>query len=112
MIVKVLNNDEVHDFFFDLVRVTEADATGIYRTIIKVFEAYNINYKQNLISFGADGANVMTGNRHSVATMLKKDCPHLVIMKCICHSFALCACMHVRKYRLRSNLSRATSITI
>ncbi|XP_046806583.1 uncharacterized protein LOC124419838 isoform X2 [Lucilia cuprina] len=43
----------------------------------------------------------MTGGNHSVATLLKKDCPHLIIFKCICHSFALCAnsaCNFLPKY--------------
>ena len=33
----------------------------------------------------------MLGARNSLSTLLKKDIPTLFIMKCICHSFALCA---------------------
>lgn len=85
------HNDKIRDVFLALVQVERADAIGIYESIVKVFEENNINYKQNMIGFAADGVNVMTGNRHSVATLLRKDCPLLIICKCICHSFALCA---------------------
>ena len=44
-----------------------------------------------MIGFGADGANSMLGARNSLSTLLKKDMPTLFVMKCICHSFALCA---------------------
>lgn len=49
------------------------------------------DYKKNLIGFAADGANTMMGSRSSVQTLLKKDIPNLVVVKCICHSLALCA---------------------
>lgn len=91
VVVRVCYNNKVRDCFFDLVRVRNADAQGIYDSVVKIFQNKNIDYKTNLISFAADGANVMTGSRHSVATMLKKDCPNLIVLKCICHSFALCA---------------------
>ncbi|XP_023221188.1 uncharacterized protein LOC111622947, partial [Centruroides sculpturatus] len=45
----------------------------------------------NLIGFASDGANVMMGSHHSLMTLLKNDIPNLYIIKCICHSFHLCA---------------------
>lgn len=33
----------------------------------------------------------MMGVRHSLSVLLKNDVPDLFIMKCVCHSFALCA---------------------
>lgn len=33
----------------------------------------------------------MQGCEQSVAILLKKDCPNLFVITCICHSFALCA---------------------
>ena len=90
VLVRVCYNNNVRVCFFDLVRVRNADAQGIYDSVVKIFQNKNIDYKTNLISFAADGANVMTGSRHSVATMLKKDCPNLIVLKCICHSFTVC----------------------
>lgn len=91
IVAKVRHNDIIRDVFVALVKVSKADAVSIYESIVKVFADNNINYKENLIGFAADGANVMTGNRHSVAKLLQKDCPLLITFKCICHSFALCA---------------------
>ena len=44
-----------------------------------------------MIGFAADGANAMTGSKNSVTTLLKLDCPNFIVLKCVCHSFALCA---------------------
>ena len=81
---------QIEDYFLELLKVTRADATSIYEAVINLFLEKNINYKKNLIGFAADGAAVMHGRNHSVAVLLKKDCPNLFCMKCICHSFALC----------------------
>lgn len=64
MVVRTSDGFNTNDYFFGSVEVTAANA---------------------------DGANNMTGKNHSVAALLKKDCPYLVVLKCICHSFALCA---------------------
>ena len=44
-----------------------------------------------MIGFAADGANTMLAAHNSLSSLLKKDIPPLLIIKCICHSFALCA---------------------
>lgn len=44
-----------------------------------------------MIGFGADGANTMFGRHHSLSTILKEDIPHLFTMKCMGHSYPLCA---------------------
>lgn len=50
-----------------------------------------IPYKKNMIGFASDGASVMMGAHNSLASRLKSDIPDLFVMKCICHSFHLCA---------------------
>ncbi|KAK9872731.1 hypothetical protein WA026_019512 [Henosepilachna vigintioctopunctata] len=44
-----------------------------------------------MIGFAADGANTMFGSNHSLSTLFANEIPHLFMMKCICHSFHLCA---------------------
>lgn len=56
-----------------------------------------------MIGFAADGASVMFGERDSLVTKLKKDIPHLFVIKCVCHSLAL-AVSYATKV-LPSNLS-------
>lgn len=50
-----------------------------------------IPYKENLIGFASDGANVMVGMHNSVVSRLKSEIPYVYIVKCICHSFHLSA---------------------
>ena len=43
-----------------------------------------------MIGFESDGANNMLGTHNSLASRFKEDIPGILIMKCICYSFALC----------------------
>lgn len=55
------------------------------------FSAAEIPYTKNIIGCAADVANVMMGAHHSVASLLQEDIPEFFIIKCVCHSFHLCA---------------------
>ena len=68
-----------------------ARAVDIYKAITDFFTENNVPYLENLIGFASDGANVMVGANESVMAKLKIDIPHIFLMKCICHSFALCS---------------------
>lgn len=91
LVVRICINFEINDLFFGLLNVEKCDALSLYYLIVNHFNNNNINYKQNMIGFAADGAAVMTGKTHSVAQLLKKDIPDLFIIKCVCHSLALCS---------------------
>lgn len=92
LVVRYVNDDDrVQDHFFCLIKLSGADATTLYNEIVNTFTTYNIPYKSNLIGFASDGANVMMGAHHSLMVLLKNDVPSLYVMKCICHSFHLCA---------------------
>lgn len=81
----------IEDNFLTLVPFSEADDVMVYNHIVQLFNENEIPYKANLIVFASDGANVMMGANHSLMTLLKKDIRSLFVMKCICHSFHLCA---------------------
>lgn len=88
----------VKDCFYDLIQVTETDSVTLYNKVTDSFEKDNIPFKSNLIGYAADGASNMTAAEKSLGALLKKDCPSLFILKCVCHSFALCssyACKHI-----------------
>nr|XP_050051083.1 uncharacterized protein LOC126547226 [Dermacentor andersoni] len=92
LVARVMNADGgIMDAFFDLVPVSDATASSLYTSLKAVFSAAEIPYDKNLIGFAADGANVMMGAPHSVASLLQAEIPGLFIMKCVCHSFHLCA---------------------
>lgn len=91
MVARVMDNDGVNDAFLGLIPLTDATSDTLYNNIVSFFTDHDIPYKTNMIGFAADGANVMMGVHHSLSALLKNDIPHLFVMKCICHSFALCA---------------------
>ncbi|KAL1443615.1 hypothetical protein MTO96_045924 [Rhipicephalus appendiculatus] len=91
LLTRVFDGERVVDAFFDLIQIKDATAQAMFDHIVKAFGDWNVPYKENMIGFAADGANVMMGSRNSVMTHLRKDIPNLFVMKCICHSFHLCA---------------------
>jgi hypothetical protein len=68
LVVRSVNNDIVKDDFFGLIQTSSADSASLCNKIVTFFQTYNIPYKNNLIGFAAEGANVMLGQHHSVAS--------------------------------------------
>lgn len=92
MVARTLIDDKTQDCFLGLIPVTDASAHSLYNSVVNLFIGNRIPYKQNMVGFGSDGSNVMLGAPHnSLASRLKNDVSGLFVMKCICHSFALCA---------------------
>lgn len=74
-----------------LISLKSGTADTIFNKLVSFFEKHNIPYNENMVRFASDGANVMFAQHNSVMSKLKKDNQHLFTMKCICHSFSLCA---------------------
>ncbi|XP_068990425.1 zinc finger BED domain-containing protein 5-like [Neodiprion pinetum] len=91
LVVRFFNNGRINDVFLALIPTPIVTAQALYDHVIAFFKKHNIPYKSNMIGFASDGASNMFGTHHSLSVLLKKDIPHLFLMKCICHSFALCA---------------------
>lgn len=71
-------NGDVRDAFLALVPVSNASASTLFGHIKGVFSAAEIPYTKNMIGFAADGANVMMGAHHSVASLLQADIPGIL----------------------------------
>lgn len=107
MVVRSYRDNSIKDDFLGLIKLSAADALTLYNHIVEFFTSNEIPYKQNLIGFASDGANVLMGQQHSVMSLLKKDIPTLYVMKCICHSFHLCASYACQKFpRFIEDLTR------
>ena len=91
LLARYFNGKSVTDEFLGLIPVADVKAVSLYNCIIEFFVKNEIPYKSNLIGFSSDGASNMFGVNHSLAVLLTKDVPNIFTMKCICHSFALCA---------------------
>ncbi|XP_062533289.1 uncharacterized protein LOC134202271 [Armigeres subalbatus] len=81
----------VRDYFHKAVELHLANSQTIYNAIVQQLHEDGIDYKKHLVGFGSDGASVMMGSEKSVMRLLKNDCPALIVIKCSCHSLALCA---------------------
>lgn len=84
-------NKTIKDYFFALIPIQEATGAALFDHIINLFNQFNIPYKNNCIGFASDGANNMMGAQNSVMSRMVEVIPHIFVMKCICHSFHLCA---------------------
>ncbi|KAJ8876555.1 hypothetical protein PR048_021000 [Dryococelus australis] len=56
-----------------------------------LFDECGIELQDNLLGTAADGANVIMVANNSLSSRLKEMVHGLFIVKCICHSFHLCA---------------------
>lgn len=84
-------NCKIEDNFLGLLPIIDGTADTLYSKILEFFKSKNIPYLENMVGFAADGANVNFGERHYLSVLLTQDIPHLFTIKCICHSFHLCA---------------------
>ncbi|XP_060519780.1 uncharacterized protein LOC132697984 [Cylas formicarius] len=92
LVARIVKLDfSLEDRFLTLIPIVDGTATALYGKIVEYFVEKNIPYKSNMIGFASDGVNVMFGDKYSLITLFKNDIPHLFTMKCICHSFNLCA---------------------
>jgi len=93
IIVRMVDHNQfiVKDEFACLQEISNAIANGVFEAIMDFFQKNNIPYQKNLIGFASDGAASMFGINHSVKTLLENEVKGIFVMKCICHSLALCA---------------------
>ncbi|RVE46071.1 hypothetical protein evm_009295 [Chilo suppressalis] len=97
LIVRTAVDLHVEDSFLGLIPVIDGTSTALHNACTKFFEEKNISYKENMVGFAADGTNSMFGQHHSLSTLFAKDIPNLFLVKCICHSFHLCASYACKK---------------
>ncbi|CAH1964562.1 unnamed protein product [Acanthoscelides obtectus] len=91
LVCRYRHNNIIQDSFLALLPIKEAKAEDLYKEITNFFSLKKIPHQRNLIGFASDGANVMVRKHNSVVSRLKVDIPNAYVVKCICHSFHLCA---------------------
>ncbi|KAK6191936.1 hypothetical protein SNE40_003508 [Patella caerulea] len=92
IMVKVLENFYPKIKYVKLEQPPTTKATGILEAINTAFESLGVpNYKQKLIGFCSDGANVMMGQRRGVISLLKEeaDADYIVSVWCLAHRLEL-----------------------
>lgn len=91
LVARVVIDYKIEDHFLSLLPVKEATGAALFALINDFFIKNQVPYEQNLIGFGSDGASNMMGIHNSLASRLLEKCPNLFLLKCVCHSFHLCA---------------------
>jgi len=91
LVVRMNIDWNIKDKFLNLMPLSDATSKNMYFVIKNFFIEHQIPYQTNMIGFASDGANSMMGLNNSLKTLLQKDIPKLFVMKCVCHSLALCA---------------------
>ncbi|XP_050516405.1 uncharacterized protein LOC126891268 [Diabrotica virgifera virgifera] len=97
LVVRMAIDHKVEDNFLDLIPVVETTGAVLYEKIINFFTKHDIPYKTNFIGFASDGASNMVGIRNSLVSRLQENIPGIFTVKCICHSFHLCASYACKK---------------
>lgn len=66
-------------------------ATGevLFQIIKESLSDYGLSLSDS-IGLGCDGAAVMVGENNSVWSRVKAEFPNCMLIKCVCHSLALC----------------------
>ncbi len=82
--------------FLGIHCVIRATAEVLESSFIQFLESVKLPLK-NIVGLGTDGANNLCGMNNSLYTRLKKKIPHLVLVKCICHSLHKCSEYAIRE---------------
>jgi len=75
--------------FLGLYRTIHTTGAEVFSVIENCIAEYDLVI-ENMIGFGCDGASSMVGSHNSVFSRIQAANPHTVLMKCVCHSLALC----------------------
>lgn len=97
------NTNKIVYTFLDLVPLINCDADSLIDCIKATLHKFNLDL-QKLRGLGTDNASVMLGVNNGVFHKLKSEVPHLILIKCLCHSLQLgvCRCkgMPTKKFRV------------
>ncbi|KAF2889568.1 hypothetical protein ILUMI_16605, partial [Ignelater luminosus] len=71
-----------------LATMSSGTATGLYDCLNQMLQNKNMPI-ENIVGFSSYTTNVMVGKHCSVFALLKKDLPHIALVKCSCHMIHL-----------------------
>jgi hypothetical protein len=75
--------------FFRLIPVVKATGKDLFETLESYLAQSDLSL-MNCIGYATDGASVMVGEHESVWSRIRAASPNCILIKCICHSLAVC----------------------
>ena len=90
-VVMIGDNDkhEISTTLLELTKYEDGTAERLVKSLLELFRVDEIDLER-LIGFCSDTCSVMFGINKSVSTILKKEIPQIMSIKCSCHSIHLC----------------------
>lgn len=82
------NKKSIVTTFLNLIELKSGSAIRVIKGLMESLLMYDLNIL-NMQEIGCDNASVIVGQHSSVFALLKKEGPHLVLVRCICHSVQL-----------------------
>lgn len=74
--------------FLMIVQLVEGTAAAVVAGIKRAIAHFGRDH-QKLRGIGCDNASVNTGHEGGVHALLKREVPHLILVRCVCHSVQL-----------------------
>jgi hypothetical protein len=87
--IKYFAETEVVTSFLALKDVEDGTAKGLKDVFDKTLKDMGLDFKNNLVGLATDGARVNLGHKKGLATLIKTECPWLVIIHCFSHRLEL-----------------------
>ena len=75
--------------FLSLIPIVKATGQDLFEALTNSLEQSGLELV-NCIGYASDGASVMVGEHDSLWSRIKEASPNCILIKCICHSLALC----------------------
>lgn len=89
LVVRYYYNGAIHESFLHFQSAESLDAAGLTKMIIDCLEKHGLDYRNNLVGQGYDGAAVMSGKHSGVSTRIKNSARFAFYVHCNAHCLNL-----------------------
>lgn len=86
LVVRYYYNGAIHESFLHFQSAESLDAAGLTKMIIDCLEKHGLDYRNNLVGQGYDGASVMSGKHSGVSARIKNSARFAFYVHCNAHS--------------------------
>ena len=84
-VLRYFYKGSVHESFLTYKAAESLNAEGLSKTIVSTLESFGLDYKENLVGQGYDGAAVMSGKLSGVSTRISGICKYAIYIHCHAH---------------------------
>lgn len=89
LVVRYYYNGAIHESFLCFKAAESLDAAGLSKMIVSCLEQHGLDYRNNLVGQGYDGASVMSGKHSGVSARIQSDARFAFYVHCNAHCLNL-----------------------